>query len=115
MTARRLNTYSCACGRRLLSEDVDDGVTPGMMPCFCGGAMRSAFYQIDPAHVRDRADIEWYKPSPEQASRLVSAMLNHVNRGGLVMRVVTPTASYLPELAQFFQEDAPQEAHGGVR
>ena len=88
---RRLNWYSCNCGNTILSEDVDEGVTPFMMPCgACGGDMTSAFYpkMVFGENQQAAADIEWFMPPKEEWKKLTKPTQQHVEQGGLVYRVV---------------------------
>ncbi len=100
---RRLNIYSHACGFWLLSEDLDQGVTPFGMPCQCGGDMHSHFYSV--AGVLEeglaqimKAHIVWYKPDDAEVSRMTPAMQEHVGLGGLQFRPNASKADYLKKL-----------------
>lgn len=103
--SRRLNVYVCAdlggkrekppCGRRLISIDVDKGVTPFMMGCACGGFAYSSMYRVSDDDKVLPADIEWYKPTPAEAAKFTPGMRAHFSGGGLAFRVVSPRAEYL--------------------
>jgi len=98
---RRLNQYTCdrRCGLSLLSEDVDEGVTPFQLPCVCGGNLVSHFYHVQPEVVDKPADIEWYKPTSKQLKRMSNELLLHVTQGGLALRIVSDSAAHLWRLA----------------
>jgi hypothetical protein len=104
----RTNLYVCSdmpgqpsrqpqppCGMSLISVDLDEGVTPFMMGCVCGRMAYSSFYRVPDAIKRLPADIEWYKPTREETSRLSKPMRDHVKNGGLIFRVVSRRAEYL--------------------
>ncbi len=83
---RRLNLYTCvACRGEVVTIDTDKGVTPFMISCRatpgCRGFMRSSFYHCDPARV---AQFEWYRP--ETIKGLDPATIEHVMKGGLLLR-----------------------------
>ncbi len=102
MSERRLNIYSCLkCNWNMLSEDIDEGVTPFMMPCRCGGDMYSNFYKIDKAYQYHPADIKWYKPTNEEISKLTKEMKEHVDNGGLCFKVNNPRITHLETKEQF--------------
>lgn len=106
---RRFNRYNCACGNSILSEDVDRGVTPFMLPCgACGSQLTSEFYLVTEPQ-DSTVDIEWYSPSTEEQAKLTRPMREHVEQGGLVYRVVSdrPAVHHLRVLQQRQWIDGP--------
>lgn len=90
MKPRRLNRYNCKCGNSMLSEDVDEGVTPFFMRCgACDAPAQSNFYKVHADDFSLPADIEWYKPTKKETSRLTKPMQEHVQQGGLLYRVIS--------------------------
>ena len=88
MSKGKKNGYICqACGGRIVTIDIDDGVTPFAIPCEategCKGMMHSAFYTIPQFF---DATFEWYKP--ETTEGLLPAEKEHVENGGLLMRKI---------------------------
>lgn len=90
-----MNSYECHnCGQAISTVDLDEGVTPYMIPCVawdrvpgapkCKGPMKSDFYRPKPG--RPAAQYEWYKPTPEQTAKLDPGMREHVEAGGLMLR-----------------------------
>ena len=83
----RRNIYKCErCGGENVTVNRDAGVTPFIVRCRkpgCEGEAQSQFYQVDQSI---RPTHEWYRPTGEDLVRLESAMLAHVEQGGLVLR-----------------------------
>jgi hypothetical protein len=94
---RKMNLYGCesGCGFWLVSEDLVEGVTPFLMSCRCGELAASAFYRVPRAVYFLPADVEWYRPEPEELAQLSDAVQEHVAKGGLHYRVASPRAEYL--------------------
>jgi hypothetical protein len=83
----KLNIYVCErCKGHTVTRDMDDGVTPFMIACratkACSGWMKSSFYRVFDQSMRE--DFQWYKPS--KAARLTRSEIEHVNKGGLLLR-----------------------------
>lgn len=89
------NGYKCEkCGVITLTMDVDDGVTPMFLVCraegSCDGQSVSLGYPSGPVPeellpVR----FEWYRPDQDEINTLEPSMIDHVSRGGLVLRPVS--------------------------
>lgn len=89
------NKYTCdVCGGAVVTIDIDEGVTPFMLPCYatkdCGGTMTSGFYA---ARDLGEPQYEWRKPTPKQYRRMSPAMKDHVDRGGLELYPATQEAA----------------------
>lgn len=90
----RKNIYRCPdCGGETITIDVDDGTTPMFLACRasgdigqCRGRAVSSMYEVDP-------DVEpkweWYRPSLTNAWRKGPEVLDHVERGGLLLRPIS--------------------------
>lgn len=86
--AGRVNIYVCdACREHIVTRDVDVGVTPFMVSCrctrACQGKMVSSMYRVFDQNMLE--GFQWYRPEPHQA--LTHPELDHVSRGGLLLRV----------------------------
>ena len=89
------NIYLCDhCGYEIVTVNVDEGTTPMLIACQvktgspevrCHGTMCSVWYRVSQD---TRPTHEWYQPSPKWARRKGEAMLDHVRRGGLVLREI---------------------------
>lgn len=91
----RLNIYTCdVCRAHIVTRDVDEGVTPFMLPSsdYCpnkcrgdkpGGAhMTSSMYRVWDQSMRE--EYQWYlHPNPAQLPR---ALREHSEKGGLQIR-----------------------------
>lgn len=88
----RVNAYKCQkCGQIILTRDVDEGVTPFMVPCLatigCKGPMYSAFYKPPEFLLKVmEPTYEWFKPIGKDYEALEPAMKAHVDQGGLDLR-----------------------------
>ncbi|WP_407155192.1 hypothetical protein [Bradyrhizobium sp. STM 3557] len=83
------NIYVCEkCRGHVVTVDVDAGVTPFMIACEavekCSGMMKSSMYRVFDQDIG--ASHEWYRPSI--ATSLSGATLDHVMKGGLLLRRV---------------------------
>jgi hypothetical protein len=91
----KLNIYTCeVCRAHIVTRDVDEGVTPFMLPSkdYCpnkctgnkpGGAhMTSSFYRVWNQSMRE--DYQWYKP--ESWEHRPAAVRAHLDKGGLDIR-----------------------------
>jgi hypothetical protein len=95
----RYNVYICEeCKRGVVTLDVDPGTTPFMIQCLategCNGMAKSLGYPEGepPATLADPI-IYWVTPSDEELAKLPPLMVEHVERGGLIMRAT----EYAPE------------------
>lgn len=86
----RVNGYGCQnrqCRHVMVTVDVDDGVTPFMVGCpKCGASAHSFFYPTQGCPPAETATHEWYAPDEEERRELNAAELDHVERGGLLLR-----------------------------
>lgn len=85
------NLYTCMlCEGFIVTEDVDDGVTPMMLACRatsgCDGVMYSAGYPPTEVIGDEQPTWEWYRPTLKQARRMSQEMQQHVAQGGLALR-----------------------------
>jgi hypothetical protein len=91
----KLNIYVCeVCRGHIVTRDVDEGVTPFMLPSgeFCpnkcqspkpGGAhMTSSFYRVWDQRMVE--DYQWYRPG--EGDTVPQAYRHHVEQGGLLIR-----------------------------
>jgi hypothetical protein len=91
--APKINMYVCAvCGGRIVTEDVDAGVTPMFVLCRvtenCTGSMISSMYRV----AQDLTPtFEWYRPKNFRAIH-DTATQGHVLSGGLLLREKSLTA-----------------------
>lgn len=86
----RLNIYVCdKCRGHIVTRDVDTGVTPFMTSCKstpdCQGMMKSSMYRVFDQDMA--ASHVWYRPTTAQF--LSGGTLEHVMRGGLLLREAT--------------------------
>lgn len=88
----RKNVYLCnACGGGWVSADLDKGVTPFMDQCPLCGRLdgQSLFYNVPQAILADIPPrVEWYRPTHAEMAGLANMMLDHVQKGGLMRRLV---------------------------
>lgn len=92
MTSRagERNAYTCqVCNGRIITVHADDGVTPMFLACRadtpgCDGRMVSGMYRP----VDGLAMWEWYKPTRRAVKRLDPPMRQHVEAGGLILRLL---------------------------
>jgi hypothetical protein len=92
----RKNLYTCdTCGGEVVTIDTDKGVTPFMISCRatpgCEGFMNSSFYRCDPSRV---AQFEWYRP--ETLKGFGKETIEHLRKGGLLLRPVSGVSSEVP-------------------
>lgn len=88
---RKKNIYLCQyCGRGFVSIDIDDGTTPFMTGCIvCKGTAVSMMYQCPQVVLAEiPAALEWYKPKALEYPSLPQHTRNHVDKGGLISRVI---------------------------
>lgn len=107
--SERKNAYWCkTCHGYIVTEDVDEGVTPMFLTCRvhgepglanpCKGQMVSMMYPAEPWPEHDGngdpiptvPTWEWYKPDERELRRYRrkrdAATLEHVRKGGLLLR-----------------------------
>ena len=98
----RVNGYRCKdCGKHTFVVHVDNGVTPMFLACRaegvepadaeCKGRGVSLMYPPPPTppHIVEAVAWEWYKPTRRELREMDTAMLDHVKRGGLMLRPLT--------------------------
>ena len=88
----RRNIYVCdACNGHIVTVDLEEGVTPFMLPCMCKegckGLMQSSMYRV--FDQRMAASHEWYRPAEAEIAALSPGYRDHVKNGGLLIRKVT--------------------------
>lgn len=95
MPAGSINAWQCeACGKLTVAIHADEGVTPMFLACRatpgCDGMAVSAGYPDPPIpdHIIELLAWEWYRPTRKWARRKGPEMLDHVQRGGLVIRAL---------------------------
>lgn len=79
------NSYTCEeCGVMVITQDMDEGVTPFMIKCRgtdgCEGHSLSGMYGKLP---EVRPHFIWRKPTPEEYLKMGRGMKEHVDKGGL--------------------------------
>lgn len=113
MNAGRINGWECRrslhrpddpdCGRITYAIHVHDGVTPMFLACRasghepdhpdnpCTGIGVSLMYPTaaPPKHVLDAVAWEWYSPDDAERVKLDRGSLEHVLKGGLLLRPLT--------------------------
>jgi hypothetical protein len=122
------NVYICTCGHGFVTVDRDEGVTPFMTTCQrpgCGKQATSLCYRVPQQVLADKAPVlEWYRPNETEldqageeiersafsrtgsrdAARAARQMVaEHVQRGGLLNRVVNAAALSEYEQWQYLQ------------
>ncbi len=90
MTVGARNIYGCdKCLKCIVTVDKADGTTPFMIGCEatkgCTGEMYSSFYK---GSLDDEPTHEWYKPEGVERATLSPDELDHVERGGLLLRKI---------------------------
>lgn len=83
----KINKYCCAsCNHAIVTRNRDSGVTPMFMKCVngkCKKEMASQFYMVP-------QDLpfthEWYAPNDAEKATLKLEVLDHVQKGGLLLR-----------------------------
>ena len=95
------------CNNFTISKDLHAGVTPFLVRCHatahCSGMAQSTMYR-GPQTPEQAPHITWYAPSPEELDAYLKDLdpmrreqvLDHVNQGGLLMRVSRPPHLKLP-------------------
>jgi hypothetical protein len=92
----RVNIYICEkCHGQVVTKDIDAGVTPFMISCRatpgCIGAMASSFYRCDQSLP---FQFEFYRP--ESLHGFDSWTVEHLKKGGLILRPAQGTVSNVP-------------------
>lgn len=88
-----VNGWLCdTCKAVLAARDLHPGVVPAVIDhrrfipgSLCPGAARSLDY---PRHVELHPTHEWYRPSETELLTLPGPFINHVLRGGLLLRPI---------------------------
>lgn len=83
----KVNIYTCEeCSEHIVTRDLAVGVTPFLVACRCTpqckGMMKSSMYRVFDQTMRE--GFQWYRPEPHE--ELAEHELNHVSRGGLLLR-----------------------------
>ena len=84
---RGVDVYICRkCGKMKLTRYKDKGVTPFVMPCFCGGDMvhEHTVAQTSPICAIETVS-DWVRPTYEQFLKQPEGVQMHVMNGGLVL------------------------------
>jgi hypothetical protein len=81
----RKNIYRCnQCGHEMITCDAATGVTPFVTACpECNGDTTSQFYRVDQTLTETH---EWFRP--ETLDGLSPYSIDHVRRGGLILRKI---------------------------
>lgn len=91
--AGRYNRYACPLGHKLLSLDIDEGVTPMLVMCpdHDGRVAESEFYTIRRPIMPSNFPVRmiWRRPIDRDLAEASPEMLDHYERGGL-LREWTP-------------------------
>lgn len=86
----RVNCYICSkCGHITKTRDIDAGVTPFMHNCEkCDSLAESTFY--NDVLIGTAPTQEWYRPSLRECFKIRKneALLEHILRGGLIVRTI---------------------------
>ena len=86
------NIYTCAkCGGKIVTIDRDNGTTPFMILCRasldCNGMMQSSLYHCPPSSTPTH---EWYRPKRKEIRGLYPEVMEHIRKGGLLLRKIDP-------------------------
>lgn len=82
----RYNVYDCEKGHELLSIDLDEGVTPMMVPCpFDGTTASWRFYRIHEPRAFGQVVMVWRKATAQEIKRArrTPGLQDHYRQGGL--------------------------------
>lgn len=84
----KINGWICErCRKVHVCIDVDSGITPFIIKCkmtqSCNGIAYSCMYRLV---TNLPPQFEWYRPKPEENFEGNSALIEHINRGGLIIR-----------------------------
>lgn len=82
-----LNIYVCnTCRGHIVTRDKERGVTPFAVRCYakegCVGSMKSSMYRVFDQDMLE--SHQWVRPEPTDI--LDSQTLDHVSKGGLILR-----------------------------
>jgi hypothetical protein len=92
----RRNAYVCRkCVGVIVTVDRDEGVTPMFLRCRatkdCTGQMVSCMYRVNEVmKIPPEPTWEWYAPNHAERRKLTPEMLDHVEKGGLLIREIQP-------------------------
>lgn len=102
----RINGWGCEeCGEYTYVIHVDEGTTPFYLGCRaterCSGLGKSLFYPNTPPpqRVKDQVKWEWYKPKRKEYNSLSKDVMDHVDRGGVLIRDLTEAGRKALEIA----------------
>jgi hypothetical protein len=94
-----INGWICrVCTLPTYVVHVDHGVTPMFLACRatgnledCRGTAVSMMYPPPPYpdHVKSAVNFEWYKPDEREYRKLELDSIDHVDKGGLLLRPLT--------------------------
>jgi predicted RNA-binding Zn-ribbon protein involved in translation (DUF1610 family) len=102
----KINIYKCnKCGKKHITKDLEEGVTPFMIGCRnpgCNGDAQSSFYRADQSL---DPEWEWYRPDEKEAKEISMSTFEHVKNGGLVLRRV--------DGEEDFKEEKEKEGYDG--
>ena len=86
------NKYTCKAGHDTITIDRDEDTTPAIMDCLtCGESAHSHFYRVAESraaldHCQKICEHEWYLPEVKDFKRFGTAIVQHVEMGGLLLR-----------------------------
>jgi hypothetical protein len=101
--AGQYNAYICQkCDKGFLTLDVDPGVTPFMIQCLategCNGMAHSQMYpEGDPPADLGEPIIYWVKPTDTEFAKLPPLLVEHVEKGGLLMKATDAAPDWVKE------------------
>ena len=103
-----INAWVCeTCGLATVAVHRDEGTTPYMLGCRalpgCTGVGRSMFYRA-PEGGWPEPRWEWYRPEGADLAAMSPAMRDHIERGGLEIRLIGETATGHARGASFFRQ-----------
>jgi len=107
------NAYICDnCRHATVTVDVDVGVTPFTIQCpRCGSRSQSLCYKVVLPSLEPEA--EWYRPKAEELVNKSPGVVEHVVKGGLLLRPVQntdgPPGTFQEQCADWVYECFPPE------
>lgn len=109
-----INIYICSLGHKTVTINCDDGVTPFLIKCRgnwpgeCSEMAQSSMYRVSQGlHLPQWC---WYSPNEEEIKDVVAENLDHVKRGGLLLRRLDSATR--GELAARFKLSQLRTRHG---
>lgn len=102
----RLNIYTCdTCRGHIVTKDLDDGVTPFLIPCYCRagcrGKMQSSVYRVSDQSMAH--SHEWYHPTVTEMESATDQTRAHVRQGGLLLRPVAGFIDHREMLRRYME------------